>query len=214
MEKKQTAVEWYANASHELIVKKNNGEITNTDFLIMHHNLFYEAQKMEKEQIEEAYNDGAEEIHDNPDYYNETYGETKKQITMEREFVPYELALELKQLGFDEMCIGAYFHPNLSEMKYPQYFYSNTGLMMGEDACTAPLYQQAFRWFREKHNIDAWVQPFVSEKQNGKPFLPDESYVYYIFKDGVYVDDAVNFLNYEEAELACLQKLIEIVKTK
>lgn len=74
--------------------------------------------------------------------------------------------------------------------------------------------QQAFRWFREKHNIDAWVQPFVSEKQNGKPFLPDESYVYYIFEDGVYVDDAVNFLNYEEAESACLQKLIEIVKTK
>lgn len=54
MEKKQTAVEWYANASHELIVKKNNGEITNTDFLITHHNLFYEAQKMEKEQIIEA----------------------------------------------------------------------------------------------------------------------------------------------------------------
>jgi len=50
MEKKQTAVEWYANASHELIVKKNNGEITNTDFLIMHHNLFYEAKQMEKEQ--------------------------------------------------------------------------------------------------------------------------------------------------------------------
>lgn len=47
---KQTAVEWYANASHELIVKKNNGEITNTDFLIMHHNLFYEAKKMEKDQ--------------------------------------------------------------------------------------------------------------------------------------------------------------------
>jgi hypothetical protein len=85
---------------------------------------------------------------------------------------------------------------------------------MGEDACTAPLYSQVFRWFREKHNIDAWVQPFVSEKQNGKPFLPDESYVYYIFKDGVYVDDAVNFLDYEEAELACLQKLIEIFKTK
>jgi hypothetical protein len=28
----------------------------------------------QKEQIEEAYNDGAEEIHDNPEYYNETYG--------------------------------------------------------------------------------------------------------------------------------------------
>ena len=84
---KQTAVEWYANASHELIVKKNNGEITNTDFLIMHHNLFYEAQKMEKEQIEiafaKSYLTGCEEVSYNDankaseNYYNETYGKTK-----------------------------------------------------------------------------------------------------------------------------------------
>jgi hypothetical protein len=75
MEKKQTAVEWYANASHELIVKKNNGEITNTDFLIMHHNLFYEAQKMEKEQMKEMYVKGIKNY--DPTYPNETYGETK-----------------------------------------------------------------------------------------------------------------------------------------
>jgi hypothetical protein len=76
MEKKQTAVEWYANASHELIVKKNNGEITNTDFLIMHHNLFYEAQKMEKEQIKTAWHDGimGGQCGDSEQYYNETYG--------------------------------------------------------------------------------------------------------------------------------------------
>jgi hypothetical protein len=77
---KQTAVEWYANASHELIVKKNNGEITNTDFLIMHHNLFYEAQKMEKEQIEDAYRISPNnELWSNSgiDYYKETYGQTK-----------------------------------------------------------------------------------------------------------------------------------------
>jgi hypothetical protein len=72
---KQTAVEWYANASHELIVKKNNGEITNTDFLIMHHNLFYEAQKMEKEQMKEMYVKGIKNY--DPTYPNETYGETK-----------------------------------------------------------------------------------------------------------------------------------------
>jgi hypothetical protein len=85
MEKKQTAVEWYANASHELIVKKNNGEITNTDFLIMHHNLFYEAQKMEKEQIVDAIFFGMQKglnVNKVPEtdndwvnnYYNETYG--------------------------------------------------------------------------------------------------------------------------------------------
>jgi hypothetical protein len=79
MEKKQTAVEWYANASHELIVKKNNGEITNVDFLILHHNLFYEAQKIEKEQIEEAWNSagGGDAYSWGKDYYNANYGETK-----------------------------------------------------------------------------------------------------------------------------------------
>jgi len=79
MEKKQTAVEWYANASHELIVKKNNGEITNTDFLIMHHNLFYEAQKMEKEQMKDAYEQGDKYKlnFSGEQFYNETYGETK-----------------------------------------------------------------------------------------------------------------------------------------
>jgi hypothetical protein len=77
MEKKQTAVEWYANASHELIVKKNNGEITNVDFLIMHHNLFYEAQKMEKEQTISAVKYGCSDwgsAKDAEQYYNETYG--------------------------------------------------------------------------------------------------------------------------------------------
>ncbi len=26
------------------------------------------------------------------------------------EFAPYELALELKQLGFDEPCLASYYH--------------------------------------------------------------------------------------------------------
>jgi hypothetical protein len=48
--KKQTAVEWYANASHELIVKKTKGEINHVELLTMHHNLIQQAKQMEKEQ--------------------------------------------------------------------------------------------------------------------------------------------------------------------
>ena len=122
----------------------------------------------------------------------------------EKDFLPYEQALALKELGFDEPCLATY-HKELHTIIPIYAEYTN------QDVIKAPLYQQAFRWFREKHNIDAWVQPFVSEK-HGKPFLPDESYAYYIFEDGVYVADGVNFLDSEEAELACLKKLIEIVK--
>ena len=125
---------------------------------------------------------------------------------MEKEFVPYEIALELKQLGFDEICIGAYFPPSISKMKYPQYFYSNTGLMMGEDSCTAPLYQQAFRWFDENTAFQGFVIPSTKEGHFDWEILnldteeKTECEEYYYTR--------------LEAELACIKKLIEIVKTK
>ena len=77
MEKKQSSIEWYANASHELIVKKSNGEITEREFLAMHHNLFYDAEAMHKEEIQDAYRISPNnEIWSNSgiDYYNETFG--------------------------------------------------------------------------------------------------------------------------------------------
>ena len=77
MEKKQSSIEWYANASHELIVKKSNGEITEREFLTMHHNLFYDAEAMHKEEIQDAYRISPNnEIWSNSgiDYYNETFG--------------------------------------------------------------------------------------------------------------------------------------------
>jgi hypothetical protein len=72
---------------------------------------------------------------------------------------------------------------------------------------TAPLYQQAFRWFREESKY--LVSPFSTESEEGK--------VNYYFEKGkvdkftvdIYSDDKST---YEEAELACLEKLIEIVK--
>jgi len=126
---------------------------------------------------------------------------------MTNEFIPYEQALALKELGFDEECFS--FYNAIGELYKSEgyYCYSHN---VHKDEVIAPLYQQAFRWFREKYNIDSWVQPFTSEKSNGDLYLPDESYSYFIFKDGVWVADGVDFLEPEEAELACLKKLIEI----
>jgi hypothetical protein len=122
-----------------------------------------------------------------------------------KEFVPHKQALALKELGFDEPCFGWYSKDGT--------FYEGK-MTIHQGLLSAPLYQQAFRWFREKYNIDAWVQPFTSEKSNGDLYLPDETYSYFIFKYGVWVGDGVDFLEPEEAELECLKKLIEIVKLK
>jgi len=65
---------------------------------------------------------------------------------------------------------------------------------------TAPLYQQAFRWFREKYQIDSWIYPNL----NG---LYSVSNV----RRGVGLGKVSEYQTYEEAELACLNKLIKLV---
>jgi len=123
---------------------------------------------------------------------------------MKNEFIPYEQALALKELGFGEPCFGwfdtGYLRVGCFESEHVQ----------GLGDLPAPLYQQAFRWFREKYNIDSWVQPFTSKNFYGDLYLPDESYSYIIFKDGLWVAEGVDFLEPEEAELTCLKKLIEL----
>ena len=104
---------------------------------------------------------------------------------MEKEFVPYELAVKLKKLGFDEECLSYYFNKQLS-------FGSKTSY--GE-VVEAPLFQQAFRWFREKYNLHFPIA------------VSDGFWFFERWRIGVYK-------TYEEAELACLTKLIEIVETK
>ncbi len=127
---------------------------------------------------------------------------------LEKEFVPYQESLELKELGFDEPCLGFYERGKelvIQECEITDFHFDSL-------QCVTPTFSQAFRWFREKYNIDAWVQPFVAQSKKNIPYLPDESYGYFIFKDGVFVCDKVDLLGPEEAELACLRKLIEIVK--
>jgi hypothetical protein len=64
---------------------------------------------------------------------------------MNKEFIPYEDALALKELGFDEPCFGFYDDMDDNNPKMAQF--------PAEAINSAPLYQQAFRWFRETWNL-------------------------------------------------------------
>jgi hypothetical protein len=126
---------------------------------------------------------------------------------MEKEFVPYEEAWELKHLGFDEPCLALYLdNDKKSFTKCMERADTNTWLKehmkVYGDATTAPLFQQAFRWFREKYALCIVIKP-IDDK--------NLELGYNLLKNGLMMG---SYLNYEEAELACLQKLIEIVKTK
>lgn len=128
-------------------------------------------------------------------------------MNLENEFVPYEQALALKELGFDEPCLG-YFDPLLgdytimnSECINPKsiLFNHNTSSVV----VSAPLYQQAFRWFRDMYNL---MIPIYKD---------DIDQYYFSIPNSDRLLDTTNYCSesYEEAELECLKKLIELLKT-
>lgn len=132
-------------------------------------------------------------------------GDTNKMVTINKEFIPYEQALELKELGFDEEClkyqwidqdVSKWMHDSAS----PSSFHTQKYWMEDDDlySISIPTFSQAFRWFREKYGL----YPHVEYVHNSDFF---EWYVSH--KRGV-------CKTYEKAELACLNRLIKIVKNK
>lgn len=91
---------------------------------------------------------------------------------MDKDFISDELKIRLKEYGFDE-----------------------------SDADEI-LYQQAFRWFREKKDLFGFVEQIT--KNTYKFFVKDFS------ENKGLVFSSYVYDNYEEAELECLKKLFEI----
>ena len=129
---------------------------------------------------------------------------------MEKEFTQYTEALALKKLGFVELCFGWY-----SEEEKKLYSLSSHDKQDTPDICLSPTYSQAFRFFREKYNLQ---HELVSMQKNS--WLISVKDISLTTAHGIYngkkwdCDDLENNIphTYEEAELACLKKLIEIVK--
>jgi hypothetical protein len=134
---------------------------------------------------------------------------------MEKEFIPYELALRMKELGFDEECIAYYQksavigNDNILPISFTNmasdfndYEYSKLGVPF----YSAPTRQQAFRWFREEYTTKGWVTPIVNV--DGFSDIHEAR----IHQEESSVLVLGNYDSYEEAELACLEKLIKIVE--
>jgi hypothetical protein len=123
---------------------------------------------------------------------------------MEKEFIPYTLALALKELGFDEKCFGWYNWTG-KDLSLTNNSYVDI------NPTPAPLYQQAFRWFREKYGL--FVSPNVISYEDG-PYLWFFEINSTVLPFGTDSGETDDYKTYEEAELACLDKLIEIIETK
>jgi len=119
---------------------------------------------------------------------------------MENNFVLYNQALELKELGFDDVCLSFYNGKFLDSTDYN--FDDGTSKDVGL-CINAPLKQQVFRWFREKYGLYHIIH-CASEK------IALFTITNMINEPSVHTDRHIE--TYEEAEDACIDKLIEIAK--
>lgn len=69
---------------------------------------------------------------------------------MEEQFVTFPIAEKLKELGFDEPCLGV-FGLYSKELLISE---ASKGLCNADhELILAPLWQQVLQWLREKHNV-------------------------------------------------------------
>jgi hypothetical protein len=147
---------------------------------------------------------------------------------MKTEFIPYELALKMKHLGFDEPCFATYQKRAIGSQKPFEYDLDyHTKVQMSSNIIpinseyteeskwiSAPLYQQAFKWFRKNYRLSVNIHDCLDDFEAiiTQWTLSDHKVVHE-FPQRVDISYPHNrFDSYEEAELSCLVKLIEIVK--
>jgi hypothetical protein len=141
---------------------------------------------------------------------------------MDNMFVTYEIALMLKEKGFDEPCFGTYnsfgdFIQSNSEEPLPKnsdqlydhiwlkhiqtHFPEHTPEML----CTAPLWQQCLEWLEREHWVDFWAVPILTP--NPKQY---ECFIMYRGKEISCDILGIRFFNsYNDARQTAVEKILK-----
>jgi hypothetical protein len=143
---------------------------------------------------------------------------------MKNQFVSYELSVKLKELGFDEPCLAVYgytmtdFEKEFRErLVYHEEISLTEGRRMEFDDLknsaigfdiAAPLYQQVFDWFREKHNAYTDITRFYGNNID----LP--GYRYNIQYDSSVSLSSHVYKEYHEVREKCIEHLINFTENK
>ena len=123
---------------------------------------------------------------------------------LEKHFVNYQQAMYLKSIGFDEPCFGWYEHNGNFYYCYQEGLVPpSPSKKLIKGCCLAPLKSQVFEWFREKYELHSTITS-----------ISQESWQWHIQKPGQQLGKLYNedFYTYEEAESACIDKLIELLQ--
>jgi hypothetical protein len=115
----------------------------------------------------------------------------------EKDFVPYELSLELKKIGFKERCLGYYDQDDNQILKFDYECTMNS--------IPAPTFYQAFKWFDENTNLKGFIVPsFVRGHFDWVILENDEKRN----------QNEVEFVERHESQQQCLEYMISITLYK
>ena len=118
--------------------------------------------------------------------------EVKKQ-EMESLFCPYKQSLALKELRFEEPCMRGW------DKNGKIWYHPDSDIVLDN-----PTFSQAFRFFREKYGLHYIICKNIQMDGYG--------YREVILIPYMEENENTIFKTYEEAEVECLVKLIEIAK--
>ena len=129
---------------------------------------------------------------------------------MEKEFVSYEVAVKLQELGCGVIMNYKYWRIEKNILVFHDNYNMQSIIDKGFDVeCLnvyAPLKQQVFRWFREKYDLPNHIDTYWQHDWN------DYSYQWSITENHEAWTSMEHYKAYEEAENACIYKLIELAK--
>ena len=132
---------------------------------------------------------------------------------IKNEFEPYDVAFALKELGFDKSTLGYYQEHNKERTHINEFSVGNWN--EHSNRISAPLSQQAFRFFREEYGL--YVEFYIIEYRGQDTYafqildLRKQSNLYHccLNDDGELIKGG--YSTHSGAEEASLKKLIEIV---
>ena len=143
---------------------------------------------------------------------------------IEEQFVTYEIALAMKELGFDKPCLAFFQAAKFFSMvaQSPHHDFIESTANSDVNPISAPLWQQCIDWLKEKHGIFVLIDmgKYYDSYEGAYPFQAWCK----IYKNKELINsitvrnklDSENFIfySYEEAREQAILKAIELCPKK
>ena len=130
-------------------------------------------------------------------------------------FVDKQLALKLKEKGFDKPCLG-FYNPIQDELQLycannKDVTYKNilTSVYKNKVLVDAPTIEQVLKWLREEKDIDIVIEPI----DRNTIYMGGEKYILAIYFCGkrdykIHKDNNDKFVKWEDAAIAGIEYVI------